>query len=128
MSSGEIFRISGGGQPNDLLSVSLTYDYQDFSDEPVIFQFKISGTTGQGTEFDFETIAEADTVRDQLTMRFNGLTPLASCLLGCAGSALIKPLLTCMTTDRDEFIKCLKSHGIEVTTELFACCIACLHT
>lgn len=125
MAHGDIFRISSGA-PDRLISLSLSYDYNDRSDEPIVFQFNVSGTSDSGDLIDASIIAEADTIRNNLIMRFGNLTPLAACLIGCAGTTLVKPLVTCINGDRAAYIDCVKAKGVEIAYDVGICCSTCL--
>lgn len=127
MASGDIFRISSG-QPGQLLDLSLTYDYHEYSDEPILFTFSMSGSTATGDRFDTRAIAEADTIRNGVVLRLNGLTPVANCLLACGGANILKPLIACMNIDRAVYIDCLKAKGVDIAYDTATCCLICLQT
>jgi hypothetical protein len=124
MAAGTIFDVSTSINQAPLTLV-FKYDYEEPQRgiQPDAITFTLFVKTN-GVSAEIKAIATFATQSINLT--FNSIDPQSLCLIGCAGKALIKPLIDCFNTDVNKYIDCLKSKGLSIAVEIAECAIGCL--
>ena len=114
------------------LAISLNYEESAWSATEPAFTLRVAigdkHTTAEfKAKFDDGVKSPDATVSPSVNATFSITTdPLAMCLLGCVGSALVKPLIECFNRDIQKYLECLKSKGLSIAADAVSCAIGCL--
>ena len=125
MAAGTIFDVSTSINQAPLTLV-FKYDYEEPQRgiQPDAITFTLSIEKANHIFAEIKAVATFATQSIDLT--FNSIDPQFLCLIGCAGKALIKPLIECFNTDVNQYLACLKSKGLSIVVEIVECAIGCL--
>jgi hypothetical protein len=124
MASGDLLNIFTGTQ-SGLMHLQFSYEYRDPLPTEINFKFSVEIQQAQITA---EISARANLSNSTLSLTPMNITlgnPLTVCLLGCAGAAVLQPLIDCFDADIKKYLSCLSGKGLSIGTSVAACAITC---
>ena len=124
--TGELYNILGRGQNQKVLSVKLSFTYDEpqwQNDEVQSVEFLLSVQAGDKTA---ELKAQTNFATAEVSVVAVLTDPLTLCLLKCAGKALLGPLIECFNKDIGKYLECLRSKGLSIAIDVVACSAECV--
>ena len=109
--------------PKGELAISLNYEESAWPATEPAFTVRVAigdkhATAEFKAKFDDGVQSSGATISPSLHATFSVITdPLTMCLLGCVGSALVKPLIGCFNRDIKQYLECLKSKGPSIAAD-----------